>query len=158
MPGAIWVFLVGMLFPLIAMIVLSFRAILLYNAVRDSCYQASIEQSYSEGVTKAQDVLKKDAEAFTGVKIAANQPRVSIITKRLSDGFESESKNKLGSGTVNTLNNQYFIRTYVNAEIEPMINLGTTGFWNNIPGLTKPIVVTDMIYQVFAENPNGLES
>jgi hypothetical protein len=158
MPGAIWVFLVGMLFPLIALIVLSFRAALLYNAVRDSCYQASIEQSYTEGVTKAREVLKKDAEAFRGIKIAATQPRVSIIRKRLSDGQETEFTTQLGSGTVNTLQNQYFIRTYVDAEIEPMLNLGATGFWSGIPGLTKPIVIDDMIYQVFAENPNGLES
>jgi hypothetical protein len=158
MPGAIWLFLVGMLFPLIALVTLSYRVVLLYNGVRDSCYQAALQQSFGEAQTQARATLAKDIGAFTGVTVDALQPRVRIVTRTLATGKETESSTPLAAGTVNVQLNNYFIRTYVNAEIQPLINMGTTGFWANVPGLTGPIQLNDMVYQTFAENPNGLES
>lgn len=158
MPPAIWLFLVGMLFPLIAIVTLSYRVILLYNGVRDCCYQAALQSSFTDAQIKATAVLTKDVAAFTGITVNAGEPRLRIVTKNLGTGAETESTSPLASGSVNPQQNNYFMRTYVTATVQPLINLGTTGFWNGIPGLTGPIQLTDMVYQVYAENPNGLES
>lgn len=158
MPGAIWLFLVGMLFPLIALVTISYRVILLNNGVRDCGYQAALAQSYSEAKTKAASTLAKDASAFTGITIAGGDPRVRIVVRELATGNETEFSAPLPVGSVNVQNNNYFIRTYVDATVDPLINMGTTGFWANIPGLTGPIQLKNMVYNAFAENPDGLES
>jgi hypothetical protein len=158
MPPAIWLFLVGMLFPFIAMVTLTYRVILLYNGVRDCCYQAALQPSFSEAQLKATQVLTRDAGAFTGITVSPGEPRLRIVIKNLASGAESESPNALAPGSVNPQTNNYFLRTYVNAQVEPLINVGATGFWSGVPGLTGPIQLKDMVYQVYAENPTGLES
>jgi hypothetical protein len=159
MPGAIWLFLVGMLFPLIALVTISYRVVMLYNGVRDSCYQAALQQSFSDAQATAKTVLTTDVGAFNGISVdSSTEPRVVIVTRVLATGKETESTSPLAAGSVNVQLNNYFIRTYVNAKVQPLINMGTTGFWINVPGLTGPIDLNNMVYQTFAENPNGLES
>lgn len=158
MPGAIWLFLVGMLFPLIALVTISYRVILLNNGVRDCCYQAALAQSFTEAQTKAASTLATDAAAFSGISIAGGDPRVRIVVRELATGKETEYSAPLPVGSIQTQNFNYFIRVYVDATVDPLINMGTTGFWTNIPGLTGPIQLKNMVYDSFAENPDGLES
>lgn len=158
MPGAIWLFIIGFLIPFIGFVTLGYRAIVFYNGVRDCCYQASIEQTYTEAVNKAKAVLTTDLAAFNGIQCDPNADlSVRVVTKNITNGNESET-GKLATNTVNTQANRYFIRVYVNAKLNPILNIGNTTFLSGIPGLTGPIDITRMMYQVYAENPNGLES
>ncbi len=158
MPGAMFIFFIGLLMPLIGLVTLSYRGIVLYSASRHACYQASIEQSYTEAKAKAKQVLIKDTEQIKGVQLDADEPRVSIVVTTLADGAEQVFTAPLAPGSVNTVLNSYFIRTSLSANIDPLVTFPPGAFWSGIPGLTGPIRITNWTYQVFAENPNGLES
>jgi hypothetical protein len=158
MPGAIWLFLIGMLFPLLGLVTLSYRVMLLYNGVRNACYQAAVQESFTDAADKAKSVLQSDVAAFTGIKVAPTEPRTRIVVRNLATSAETEFSTKLAAGSVNPQTHNYFIRIYCDAQVEPLINMGTTGFWTGIPGLTGPIQLKNFVYQTFAENPPGLES
>lgn len=157
MPGAIWLFIIGMLMPLIGFVTLSFRAIILYNGVRDAAYQAAIAESYTDAKKKAEEVLLADV-SVKGVKVDPNEPRVWIIEKKTSDGTEFVQKGGVFPRKVLPEDHAYYFLILVNAQVDPLVNMGGNGFWKNIPGLTGPLQITDMSYQVYVENPTGLES
>lgn len=155
---ALYIFLIGMLFPLIGLITLSYRASVFYFAIRDSTYQAAKQQSFTEAKAKATQILTEDASKFTGIKVLSGFPETVIVVRPLSGSTQTESKTKLAANSVNTNNNVYFIRTYTKAELAPFVNMGYGGSgFINIPGLTQALPL-NFSYQVYAENPPGLES
>lgn len=155
LPFAIWFFIICLCFPILGFITLGYRCTLIYFAVKDSCYQASKASDFGSAQTIAKTILQKDAAAWNGVKVPPNDPQVSIVVRKLSTGVETESGSAIPPNSINPSANMYLIRIRTVATIDPIVNMGTTGFWTGIPGLTGSFNIP-FLYQNYAENPNGL--
>lgn len=155
LPFAIWFFLICLVFPILGFVTLGFRCTLIYFGVRDSCYQASKAANFASAQATAKTILQKEVATWPGVTVPANDPTVSVVVRPLGGGPETESNSAIPPAAINPSANMYLVRTRTVATIAPMINMGTTGFWTGIPGLTGPFNIP-FVYQNFAENPYGL--
>ena len=153
-PLALWVFLFFLMFPLMGFVTLWYRATCVFFAIRDCTYQAAKEQSFTTAKTKAQEVLKRDSEVWTGIKIlGAAPPECWVVTVNPSSKKETEQNTNLASVT---FGNIYMLRTRCQVELQPIINMGYGGsVFANIPGLTGPMPL-NFSYQVYVENAQGL--
>jgi hypothetical protein len=158
-PAALWLLVLGLLLPILCLATMSFRAIFFYMAVRDCCYQAAKEESFSDANSKAAAVFTKDIDAWNGLKITAN-PNVVVVIRDTAGSTTKEVAGPLKApdAPVDTKANVYMLKVYCDGDIQPLIPTGNySGFFCNIPGLTGPYPM-QMSYQVYTENPNGLGS
>jgi len=144
----------GFCFPLIGMMMFSYRASLLYFCLRDAAYQASTSPTFSLAQTNANNTWKTDTASWTGISPVGN-PTLTIIITATPAGTTTTSSTKLAA--VNTTTNIYFMQTTGTATIQPLLGSGWKVLFmsSGIPGLNAPYTL-QMTQQVYVENPNGL--
>lgn len=149
--GMIFLF-VGIAIPLLILSSISYRALLLYFACRDSCVRASKAPTYSEAQTRATNFFNRNISGFT--EISGTQT-IRIVIKPLSGASATVVNGPLAAGTVNTTNNIYLIRELVNGTVSPLFAMRGRYFGLNIPGLTSTFNLA-LRYDSLVENPDGL--
>jgi|SRR5277367_2596324 len=156
-PGVIMLIFLGFCFPLIGMMVFSYRASLLYFCLRDTAYQASTSPTFTLAQTNANTTWKNDTASWTGITPVGNPTLTIIITVNNPTGGLSTSTSATKLGTVNTATNIYFMQTVGTATIQPLLGSGWKVLFmsNTIPGLNAPYTM-QMSQQLYVENPNGL--
>lgn len=152
LPAGMIFLLVGIAIPLLILSSISYRALLLYFACRDSCVRASKAPTFSEAQTRATASFTRSIAAFT--EISGTQT-IRIVIKPLSGASATVVNGPLPAGTVNTTNNIYLIRELVNGTVSPLIAMRSGYFGMNIPGLTSTFNLA-MRYDSLVENPDGL--
>jgi len=153
-PGVIMLIFLGFAFPLIGMMVFSYRASLLYFCLRDAAYQAATSSTFTLAQTNANAAWNRDTASWTGITPSGN-PVLTIIITANPAGTTTTSSAKLAS--VDTANNIYFMQTVASATIQPLLGTGWKLLFmaNSIPGLNAPYTMK-MTQQVYIENANGL--
>ncbi len=149
--GMIFLF-VGIAVPMLILSSISYRAVLLYFACRDSCIRAAKAPTFSEAQTRATTSFNRSIAGFH--EISGTQ-QIRIVIKPLTGTGSSVVNGPLPSNSVNTSNNVYLIRELVNGTVSPLIAMGGGYFGMNIPGLTSTFNVA-MRYDALVENPDGL--
>jgi len=132
-----------------------------YFAVRDCCYQAAKEQSFTDANAKAKLYFQNGIDAWKGLK-AKGDPKVVVVIRDMSGSSTAAAGTREVAGPlkgsdipVNTQNNVYMLKVYCDGQIQPLIQTGNFSMFSNIPGLTGPFPI-QMTYQVYTENPTGL--
>jgi hypothetical protein len=152
-PVTLWVFIFLMMLPLIDLMGMTYRCVLAYFGVRDACYQAALQNSFTDAKNTANSVLGADAAAWTGIGYANTNVYAVEIDPGNSNAEASSAANTPWSGTISS-SRVYLIRVSTDASCEPFLNLSVAN-WASVPGITGPITLK-CTYQVAAENPNGL--
>ena len=153
LPAALFLLFIGLMFPLLIMASLGYRASILYFACDASARKAAKSPTYTDGVTNADTTLKTSLKDFSGITTVA--PVCTILVKPLTGGKATESKTKLAAGSIDTSKNLYFVRTYVDADLDALVHFDPTWMKMNIPGLTGPYHL-QLNIESYSENPNGL--
>lgn len=149
--GMIFLF-VGIAVPLLILSSISYRAVLLYFACRDSCIRAAKAPTFSEARTRATASFNRSIAGFT--EISGTQ-QIRIVIKPLTGTGSSVVSGPLPSNSINTSNNIYLIREFVNGTVSPLIAMKGGYFGLNIPGLTSTFNIA-LRYDALVENPDGL--
>lgn len=153
LPAALWFILIAMLFPLLIMTSMGYRASILYFAGDSACKKASKAPSFTEAGLRADTALKANLASFSGLSGVA--PKLFIIVKPLSGGSATKFAGKLAEGTVDTSKNIYFIMMQVDGDIDPLVRFDKLWMGMAIPGLTQPYSLR-INHESYVENPNGL--
>lgn len=153
LPAALFLLFIGLMFPLMIMASLGYRASILYFACDASARKAAKSPTYTDGVTNADTTLKSSLKDFSGITTVA--PVCTILVKPLTGGKATEFKTKLAAGSIDTSKNLYFVRTYVDADLDPLVHFDPTWMKMNVPGLTGPYHL-QLNIESYSENPNGL--
>ncbi len=149
--GMIFLF-IGIAIPLLILSSISYRAVLLYFACRDSCIRAAKAPTYSEAQTRALTSFNRSVAGFT--EISGTQ-QIRIVIKPLNGSAASVVSGPLPRNSINTSTNIYLIRELVNGTVAPLIAMGGGYFGMNIPGLTSTFNLA-LRYDALVENPDGL--
>lgn len=153
LPASLWLLLIGLAFPLIIMISMSYRACFLYFASDIAAKKAAKSPTYTDAVANAAISLKGALKDLTGITPGA--PVCSILVRPLSGGSLTEYKSKLAAGAVDTSKNLYFVRTAVDADLDPLVHFDPKWLSMSVPGLTGPYHLRFNI-DTYSENPSGL--
>jgi hypothetical protein len=153
LPVTLWVFIFFMMLPLIDMVTLSYRGILAYSGVRQATTNAALQTSFSLAATAANSELGSYASSFTGIGYST-PPNVFVVQVDQSGNEKQGPANSPWPSPI-VAADVYLIRVQTSATAAPLLNLGVTGNWNGVPGLTGPITL-QFTYQVTAEHPSGL--
>ncbi len=143
---------VGIAIPLLIMSSISYRAVLLYFACRDSCIRAAKAPTFSEAQTRATTFFNRNIAGFT--EITGTQ-QIRIVIKPLNGSATTVTTGPLAANSINTSNNIYLIRQLVDGTVAPLIAMGGGYFGMNIPGLTSRFGLA-LRYDALVENPDGL--
>lgn len=149
--GMIFLF-VGIAVPLLILSSISYRALLLYFACRDSCIRAAKAPTFSEARTRATTYFNRSVAGFT--EISGTQ-QLRIVIKPLNGAAASVVNGPLAPNTVSTSTNIYLIRELVNGTVSPLIAMRGGYFGLNIPGLTSTFNLA-LRYDALVENTDGL--
>lgn len=137
------------------MIVLSsitYRAMLLYFATRDSCIRAAKAPTFTDARARATLYFNRAVAGFSEISGTQN---IVILIKPIPTGAPTQRSTPVPTGQINTTSNLYFIRETVTGRISPLVAM-TGGFFGlSIPGLTTAFPI-NMRYDALVENPNGL--
>jgi hypothetical protein len=153
LPVALWFILIGMLFPLLIMTSMGYRASILYFAGDSACKKAAKAPSFTEAGVRANAALKANLASFSGLSKVT--PTLFIIVKPLSGGSAAKFSGKLAEGTVDTSKNIYFLLMQVDADIDPIVRFDKQWMGMAIPGLTDSYSLR-INHESYVENPNGL--
>ena len=147
MPVVIYLLIVGLLIPCIALATYGYRAVMVYMCVRDSAYQASKSTSFTNAQANALKTWTTDSQAWTGVT-------GTIQTFIVTEPGNNAQLTKLGAAYDPA--KTYMIRVAANCTLIPL--WGSNGTWlgMSIPGFTAPLPIT-LNYSYYAENPQGLD-
>lgn len=149
--GMIFLF-VGVAIPLLVLSSITYRALFLYFACRDSCIRAAKAPTFTEAQTRASASFTRSVAGFNEISGTQN---LRIVIKPLSGGALSVVTGPLAAGSVNTTNNVYFIRELVNGTVAPLVSMNGKYLGLNIPGLTASFNLS-LRYDALVENPDGL--
>lgn len=149
--GMIFLF-VGVAIPLLVLSSITYRALFLYFACRDSCIRAAKAPTFSEAQTRASTSF---ARSIAGFHEISGTQFLRVVVKPLSGGAAGVVTGPLAAGSVNTTNNVYFIRQRVNGTVAPLVAMNGKYFGLNIPGLTASFNLS-LRYDALVENPDGL--
>ena len=148
--GMIFLF-VGVAIPLIILASVTYRATLLYFAVRDSCIRAAKAPTWSEGVLRGTNAFNKTVSTFTEI---SGTPQIRILIKPINGSPSSTVSGPLARSSIDPSNNLYFITESVNGTVSPLIAMGSY-FGLQIPGLTAPFGLR-LRFEALVENTDGL--
>ncbi len=161
LPAVLYLLFIGLVIPMVAMAVFSYRVSLAFFAARNAASQAARSPTFTAAQTAATTAWNTDTAAWNGITPVTEN--LYIVTHQIADagaggttdGSESVSSTKLAQGTVNVAQNVYFYRTVCVATIAPWFS----GKWFGlkIPILTAPYSLT-MNYEEVVENTAGLTS
>jgi hypothetical protein len=147
----LWFLFIGLAFPMLILASMTYRIVFLDFAVRDSCAAAARADSFSLGQESGDAVFKANLAHFSGIK--ASQ-KIEILIKPLNGDTPVLEPDALPLGSIDTVNNIYFIKAIAKAELAPLVTLNA---WpgTNIPGLTCPYPLT-VSAQSYVEDPDTL--
>lgn len=164
-PLAMWIIIVGMMFPLVCLVMIMFRYGLFWNAAREAAQQAGRAPTFLadptgpngvggiSAVNAAQSVATLSASAFTGITL---QPiRVYIITTNLGTAVVTKNPaNTPLSTPADPVNNVYDVLVELRGQMQPFVPMNFFPF-SGIAGLGAPISLT-ACSQYSVEIPQGL--
>jgi hypothetical protein len=149
-PLALFLIFIGLMFPLIALSTITYQAIILQVAVRDSCRAASRSSTWTLAKVNSMAVFDRDIHAFHGIKAEATP----VIVIRAPDNSEKVTGDKLSLGSIEETEALYLVRISARAELTPIF---AGGNWQGlkIPGFTAPMILSASD-QIVSENPESL--
>ncbi len=153
LPAVLWIILVGLLFPLIIMTSMGYRATILYFGSDSAVRKASKAPTFTDAQSRANATLTANLASFSG--ISSITPTLFVLVKPLSGGSPVTFPGKLAAGSVDTSKNIYFLLMRVDADIDPLVRFDTKWMGMVIPGLTGPYSLRLKV-ESYVENPNGL--
>ena len=153
LPLLLWLTFVGIGLPLCGLVSLAFRSALLTCMVNDCCVHASRAMSFSDAQTTVKQRLSIGCANFSGIQLC--DCSVTVVAKRLDNGFEQESSSPISPASIDTESTKYFLKLQVDGKISPLLPPGQNVL--QIPGLTCPYGVR-ISRQLYVENPLGLSS
>jgi hypothetical protein len=142
LPLVLWVAFVLLLFPMISLVSMSYRAIIVFFATRDAAYQAAKARTYTQAVTVANTAVNNALQNNPGISVSSKSTK--IVTKAISGGIPTYSSSTLT--TVDTTSNLYFLQETVQATVNATFPVP-------LAPSSYPISFS---YEVYAENPQGL--
>lgn len=156
---ALWILLMGLMFPLINLATVTIRAnvftTIAQDAARDAgkakTFFAPLSGSQPSAVGAATTAASNVAARFSGITISS--VNTYICTTAVSTGIVSKQSTALTS-PANTTSNLYQIEVRVVGQAYPLMSFSQSMF-GQIPGLTGPVNITS-VARVYAENPQGL--
>lgn len=153
LPVNLWVFIFFLMLPFIDFVTLGYRAVFAYFGVRDACYQAALQQTFTSGMSTANSVLGQDSGAWHGVSYSPNNTQICVVQVD-QNGTETVGAANTPWSQIIVQSDVYLIRLNATANIDPIINM-TGSPLPKIQGLSAPLTF-QLQYQVTAENPAGL--
>jgi hypothetical protein len=162
LPAVLYLLFIGLIVPMVAMAVFSYRVSLAYFAARNAASQAARAATFTAATAAATTAWTTDTGAWNGISPVTEN--LYIVTHQIidagssgsgTDGTETVSSTKLTQGTVNVAQNVYFYRTVCVVTIAPWFS----GKWFGlkIPMITAPYNLM-LNYQEVVENTAGLTS
>ncbi|MBA3859876.1 MAG: hypothetical protein C0507_23450 [Cyanobacteria bacterium PR.3.49] len=143
---------VGVAIPMLILCSITYRATLLFFAVRDSCIRAAKAPTYTEAQTRANNSFTRSIAAFS--EITGTQ-QIRILVKPVNGSAASVVNGPIAQAALNKTDNLYFIREVATGTVSPLIAMKGGYFGMSIPGLTTAFNVT-FRYDALVENPDGL--
>ncbi len=156
LPFFLWIFFIGLAFPLIDLITVGLRLTFLYTATHTACLRACRAQTFLTPVEgkpsctmlanqAVQDVTNK----FTGIHVA--QITTQILTTNIDNSSQSRSLSPL-TKPADVSKNTYQIEVVLACSADPFLPLPLPV---QIAGLSAPLQVT-LSDRQYCESPDGL--
>ncbi|MBY0546268.1 MAG: hypothetical protein K2W95_03200 [Candidatus Obscuribacterales bacterium] len=161
-PVVLFVFLIGLLFPMIDLAVIAYRTSYLHSAAHNAAHSAARAQTFmangSKGELSAINIAKRDALATKsngagGVNFTDQDVKVTIIGTPIKAG-KPEIRSTAPLTDISTKDYMFQIEVTVDGRVEPLVVLSES-FFGKVQGLTVPIQLQST-YKEFCEHPSGL--
>lgn len=135
---------------MIGLVTFGYRAALMNFCVKDACYKAAKSTNFTNAKANMNTAWTANQKLWSGVSGVATL----VSVKHPLDGKpETTSISPLSPGTVDKTANIYFYRLNATCVIQPFFGGNWMGM--KLVGLNAPYT-TNMTYQYFCENPDGL--
>lgn len=156
LPFVLWIFFIGLAFPLINLMTIGLRMTFLYSATHTACLRACRGQTFLTPVEgkpsctmlanqAVQDVTSK----FTGIHVA--QITTQILTTNIDNANQSRTVSPL-TKPADVSKNTYQIEVVLACSADPFLPLPLPV---KIAGLSAPLQVT-LSDRQYCESPDGL--
>ncbi len=159
LPVMIWLVLVVLLLPMLALATMTLKSALMNSAVQDGVQVASKGKTFESSQPGkpsvkqlADESVRNSASKFSGLGISSIV--TSIVITPVDGGPLVRSTSKLAQ-PADTSKFLYQIETVVNGKISPLFPTNP-GQFGAIPGLTQPVNVS-YVGREMAEFPQGLD-
>lgn len=150
-PAALWLFLIGIAFPMMGIASFGYRSVLFYLAVRDSGLKAAKATSYTQASATAQTTFSTDMSHFSGI---TGTLTTRIMEKPLNGNSPNYYSAPMVNPIPNTTANLYFIDAIGKGTVQPLFPTGPI-LGMNVPGLSGPYPM-QVKYDAYDENPSSL--
>lgn len=162
MPVVLFIFILGLLLPLIDLGFIAFRTSFIHTAASNAAHSAGRAQTFltngSKGELSAVNIAKRDALAVkdngaSGVNFSDQDISVVIIGTPIKAG-KSPIRSTTPLQSIDTKDYLFQIEVSVAGQVDPLVTMSDT-FFGAVPGLTRPMPV-QATYKQFCEHPTGL--
>ena len=123
--------------PAIALCTLSFRTIVLQFAVKDACRAAAREGSWTQAQQMADLTFRRDIARFSGINAVVTP---EIVIRNMQSHTEETTTDRLPIGTLDSNDNIYLVAASAKSQLSPLFP-GESWLGLKIPGLNESFSV-----------------
>jgi hypothetical protein len=163
MPIAMWLCLVCIGIPLLILVGITLRFSLFRNAVREAAAAAASSNTYLVDYSQPSAVHAANQAATTAVKAFSGITLSSVNCYILETPISSMAvapnvygPNQILPHSADISQFMYQVRVQINGQVDPFLSVPNNLF-GTIPGLSAPLVVTNLTEDRVVEKPQGLQ-